>query len=137
MLAAPEPEMTVVIEAPDVRLRQVLEGLAKEVSGLRALVVGDRSGLPIASVGRGPKTLAATAMATLALSAAEKVTSALGLPAPRGIVIEADPWVVLVQSLGNGFTLLSVFPTTKDLEATRDAIIEGAVVVRELLDEMR
>ena len=137
MLAAPEPEMTVVIEAPDVRLRQVLEGLAKEVSGLRALVVGDRSGLPIASVGRGPKILAATAMATLTLSAAEKVTCALGLPAPRGIVIEADPWVVLVQSLGNGFTLLSVFPTTKDLEATRDAIIEGAVVVRELLDEMR
>ncbi len=87
MLARPDeqPGLAIVVEAPDVRLRYVLEPLAIGVKGLRPLVVGDRSGLPIAWVGRGPKTLAATAMATRTLSAAQKVTTALDLPSPEAM----------------------------------------------------
>lgn len=137
MLARPDerPGLAIVVEAPDVRLRYVLEPLAIGVKGLRPLVVGDRSGLPIAWVGRGPKTLAATAMATRTLSAAQKVTTALDLPSPEAMRIEAGPWLVLVQSLGSGFTLSSVFPASADVAVTRDATTEGARMVRELLDE--
>ncbi len=137
MLARPDerPGLAIVVEAPDVRLRYVLEPLAIGVKGLRSLVVGDRSGLPIAWVGRGPKTLAATAMATRTLSAAQKVTTALDLPSPEAMRIEAGPWLVLVQSLGSGFTLSSVFPASADVAVTRDATTEGARMVRELPDE--
>ncbi len=135
MLSQSNQQPLTVVEAVDVRLRQLLEGLATGVPGLRALVVGDRSGLPIASVGRGPKTLAATAMATLTLSAAQKVTTALDLPSPEGVTIDAGPGLVLVQSLGSGFTLSSVFPASADVAVTLDAMTEGTRMVRELLDE--
>src|SRR2546430_11581635 len=77
------------MRSSDEALVHVLESLASEIGGVRALVVGDRSGLPIVSTFRGSASMTTTAMATLALSAATKVTSSLNLPEPDDILIQA------------------------------------------------
>src|SRR2546430_8586826 len=98
------------MRSSDEALVHVLESLASEIGGVRALVVGDRSGLPIVSTFRGPASMTTTAMATLVLSAATKVTSSLNLPEPDDILIEAGGWRGLVQLLGNGPTPTCVLP---------------------------
>lgn len=122
--------------SPDARLRTVLDSLAEEIGGIKALVVGDRSGLPIATTLRGPTTMTATAMATLALTAASKVTSSLDLPEPDGILIEAGESVVVVRVLGNGFTLLGVFSADTNIGLAKLAMSSRGREIRDLLDEM-
>jgi predicted regulator of Ras-like GTPase activity (Roadblock/LC7/MglB family) len=115
---------------------QALETLANEIGGVRAAVVGDRSGLPIVSTFRGPSSMTTTAMATLALSAATKVTSSLNLPEPDDILIEAGGWRVIVQLLGNGFTLTCVLPAEGNLGLVKLAMQSRGREIRELLDEL-
>src|SRR5256885_3884639 len=98
------------MRSSDEALVHVLESLAEEIGGVRALVVGDRSGLPIVSTFRGPASMTTTAMATLVLSAATKVTSSLNLPEPDDILIEAGGWRVLVHLPGHGLPLTCVPP---------------------------
>ena len=117
-------------------LAQTLESLASEIGGVRALVVGDRAGLPIMSTFRGPTSLTTTAMATLALSAATKVTSSLNLPEPDDILIEAGGWCVLVQLLGGGYTLTCVLPADENLGLIKLAMKARGREIREILDEM-
>ena len=120
----------------DRALVQALETLANEIGGVRAAVVGDRSGLPIVSTFRGPSAMTTTAMATLALSAATKVTSSLNLPEPDDILIEAGGWRVIVQLLGNGFTLTCVLPAEGNLGLVKLAMQSRGREIRELLDEL-
>lgn len=120
----------------DRALVQALESLANEIGGVRAAVVGDRSGLPIVSTFRGPSSMTTTAMATLALSAATKVTSSLNLPEPDDILIEAGGWRVIVQLLGNGFTLTCVLPADGNLGLVKLAMQARGREIRELLDEL-
>ena len=120
----------------DRALVQALETLANEIGGVRAAVVGDRSGLPIVSTFRGPSSMTTTAMATLAFSAATKVTSSLNLPEPDDILIEAGGWRVLVQLLGNGFTLTCVVPAEGNLGLVKLAMQSRGREIRELLDEI-
>ena len=120
----------------DRALVQALETLANEIGGVRAAVVGDRSGLPIVSTFRGPSSMTTTAMATLALSAATKVTSSLNLPEPDDILIEAGGWRVIVQLLGNGFTLTCVLPAEGNLGLVKLAMQSRGREIRELLDEL-
>ena len=120
----------------DRALVQALETLANEIGGVRAAVVGDRSGLPIVSTFRGPSSMTTTAMATLALSAATKVTSSLSLPEPDDILIEAGGWRVIVQLLGNGFTLTCVLPAEGNLGLVKLAMQSRGREIRELLDEL-
>ena len=117
-------------------LAQTLESLASEIGGVRALVVGDRPGLPIVSTFRGPTSLTTTAMATLAMSAATKVTSGLNLPEPDDILIEAGGWCVLVQLLGGGYTLTCVLPADENLGLIKLAMKARGREIREILDEM-
>ena len=117
-------------------LAQTLESLASEIGGVRALVVGDRAGLPIVSTFRGPTSLTTTAMATLAMSAATKVTSSLNLPEPEDILIEAGGWCVLVQLLGGGYTLTCVLPADENLGLIKLAMKARGREIREILDEM-
>jgi len=117
-------------------LAQTLESLASEIGGVRALVVGDRAGLPIVSTFRGPISLTTTAMATLAMSAATKVTSSLNLPEPDDILIEAGGWCVLVQLLGGGYTLTCVLPADENLGLIKLAMKARGREIREILDEM-
>lgn len=120
----------------DEALGQALDLLATEIPSVRALVVGDRSGLPIASTFRSPTSMTTTAMATLALSAATKVTSSLNLPNPDDILIEAGGWRVLVRLLGNGFTLTCVFSTDENLGLVKLAMQARGREIRDLLDEL-
>ena len=117
-------------------LARTLESLASEIGGVRALVVGDRAGLPIVSTFRGPTSLTTTAMATLAMSAATKVTSGLNLPEPDDILIEAGGWCVLVQLLGGGYTLTCVLPADENLGLIKLAMKARGREIREILDEM-
>jgi len=116
-------------------LARTLESLASEIGGVRALVVGDRAGLPIVSTFRGPTSLTTTAMATLAMSAATKVTG-LNLPEPEDILIEAGGWCVLVQLLGGGYTLTCVLPADENLGLIKLAMKARGREIREILDEM-
>jgi predicted regulator of Ras-like GTPase activity (Roadblock/LC7/MglB family) len=131
-----DPPVNVDGRSLDRELVQALETLANEIGGVRAAVVGDRSGLPIVSTFRGPSSMTTTAMATLALSAATKVTSSLNLPAPDDILIEAGGWRVLVQLLGNGFTLTCVLPAEGNLGLVKLAMQSRGREIRELLDEL-
>src|SRR5256886_10838721 len=98
------------MRSSDEALVHVLESLASEIGGVRALVVGDRSGLPIVSTFRGSASMTTTAMATLALSAATKVTSSLNLPEPDDILIEAGGWRGPLPLLRQRFTPTSALP---------------------------
>lgn len=122
--------------SPAARLEAVLAETAAEVQGLRALVVGDARGLPVVSLARGPKTLATTAMATLAMTAAAKVTASLALPEPEDIVIEAGAWVVLVHAIGNGCTLTAVVSSEMNLGLMSLTMKTRGREIRELLDDM-
>ncbi|TLZ56525.1 MAG: hypothetical protein E6K15_05570 [Methanobacteriota archaeon] len=124
------------MRSSDEALVHVLESLASEIGGVRALVVGDRSGLPIVSTFRGPASMTTTAMATLALSAATKVTSSLNLPEPEDILIEAGGWRVLVQLLGNGLTLTCVLPADENLGLVKLAMQARGREIREIIDDI-
>ena len=124
------------MRSSDEALVHVLESLAEEIGGVRALVVGDRSGLPIVSTFRGPASMTTTAMATLAMSAATKVTSSLNLPEPDDILIEAGGWRVLVQLLGNGFTLTCVLPADENLGLVKLAMQARGREIREIIDDI-
>ena len=126
----------VTMRSSDEALVHVLESLADEIGGVRALVVGDRSGLPIVSTFRGPASMTTTAMATLAMSAATKVTSSLNLPEPDDILIEAGGWRVLVQLLGNGFTLTCVLPGDENLGLVKLAMQARGREIREIIDDI-
>jgi len=126
----------VTMRSSDEALGHVLESLATEIGGVRALVVGDRSGLPIVSTFRGPASMTTTAMATLAMSAATKVTSSLNLPEPDDVLIEAGGWRVLVQLLGNGFTLTCVLPADENLGLVKLAMKARGREIREIIDEI-
>jgi len=126
----------VTMRSSDEALGHVLESLATEIGGVRALVVGDRSGLPIVSTFRGPSSMTTTAMATLAMSAATKVTSSLNLPEPDDVLIEAGGWRVLVQLLGNGFTLTCVLPADENLGLVKLAMKARGREIREIIDEI-
>ncbi len=136
----PEPSLDMLTAqclTPDARLEAILAEMAQEIPGTKALVIGDASGLPVATVVRGRKTLATTAMATLALSAATKVTASLGLDAPDDILIEAGRWLIIVKPLGHGFTLCGVFPGGGNLRTVRVSMLEHAVEICELLEILR
>ena len=124
------------MRSSDEALVHVLESLADEIGGVRALVVGDRSGLPIVSTFRGPASMKTTAMATLAMSAATKVTSSLNLPEPDDILIEAGGWRVLVQLLGNGLTLTCVLPADENLGLVKLAMRARGREIREIIDDI-
>jgi predicted regulator of Ras-like GTPase activity (Roadblock/LC7/MglB family) len=131
----PTPVVTPTLSL-DEALGRTLDLLENEITSVRALVIGDRSGLPIASTFRSPTSLTTTAMATLALSAATKVTSSLNLPNPEDVLIEAGGWRVLVRLLGNGFTLTSVFSSDENLGLVKLAMESRGREIRETLDEM-
>lgn len=135
-----EPTLLALTEAyltPDARIEAILAEMSREVEGMKALVIADASGLPVASAFRGTKTLATTAMATLALNAASKVTVSLGLGAPDDILIEAGHWLIIVKPLGRGFTLCGVFPAGERLRAARVSMLEHATEISELLEDLR
>jgi len=76
-----------------------------------------------------------TAMATLAMSAATKVTSSLNLPEPDDILIDAGGWRVLVHLLSNGFTLTCVLPADENLALVKLAMRACGWEIREIIDD--
>ncbi len=129
-------ETFTALETPDALLAEILARIAREFPEIQAVVLGDRSGLPITSTFRGPSALRTTAMPTLALGAATKVTESLDLPSPEDILIEAGPWTVLVSSLGDGFTLAAVVSSGSAATRLKIAMREFGREIRWTLDRI-
>lgn len=97
-------------EPPGLAFRHALERFLRDLPGARAVAIGDPSGLPIAALGRGPGAAATpametTAMATLALAAAQQVVTSLRLGKTYEVHIHASDALVLVRDLGHGYSL--------------------------------
>ncbi len=122
---------------PDARLAEILEEISAQVYGVHAIVIGDRNGLPIASSIRGRPSMAATAMATLAMTAAGKITHSLSLPDPEDITIHAGSWNVVILSLGDGCTLAAVAGPKTEPASLSWIMRLHAEEIRELLDILR
>ncbi len=122
---------------PETRMAEILEEISAQVFGVQAIVIGDRNGLPIASSLRGRPSMAATAMATLAMTAAGKITHSLSLPNPEDITIHAGSWNVVILSLGDGWTLAAVGGPKTEPASLSWIMRLHSEEIRELLDLMR
>lgn len=127
----------VIVGTPQVRLQTALDNLARQLEGVRTLVVGDSNGLPVASITRGPKTLAATASATMVLSAAASVAANMGLSALEDVLLEGPDYKVLVQGLGHGFSIFAVLSSEANLGIVRLLMNQKAAEIRTVLDDLR
>jgi predicted regulator of Ras-like GTPase activity (Roadblock/LC7/MglB family) len=99
-----------VRDSPEDSLRKALQRFLRDLPEAQAVAIGDPNGLPVASLGRGPRASAApametTAMATMALAAAQQVASSLHLAKAQEILIRTAGGLVIVQALGRGFSL--------------------------------
>lgn len=121
---------------PAQKLERLLRNFARQLD-LSAVVVGDTNGLPVVSVSRGDRTLAATAMATMILYAAENVASNLGLEGHEDVLLEGKDWKVLVRSLGDGFTFLVVIEGQANLGLLRLEVERIIPELRALIAEMK
>lgn len=137
MMYEREVEQLETVMTPDGRLVEILEEISAQVYGVHAIVIGDRNGLPIASSLRGRPSMAATAMATLAMTAAGKITQSLSLPNPEDIAIHAGAWNVVILSLGDGCTLAAVSGPKTEPASLGWIMRLHAQEIRELLDIIR
>ena len=96
--------------------------------------MGDRNGLPIVSIHRGPATLAATASATIVLAAARNVAWTSALSPLEDVLLEGADYKVLVRSIGNGFTLLAVLVGDVNLGMGKLLMAHQAREIGELLE---
>lgn len=126
----------VALSGPAERFQAILEKMARETQGTKDLVISDCSGLPVASLQRGPKTTAATASATMACAAAQNVASNLGLEGQPDVLIEGPGWKVIVWSLGAGLSLLGVFDEEVNLGYLRIAVQHLMAELKQILDEL-
>ena len=82
--------------------------LRSSLPGLLAVSLGDANGLPVAFSGPAAEKEAATAMASLLVSAAQRAAQLLGLPHVRDLIIDADGSSLLVQPVGARFILMAI-----------------------------
>jgi len=124
-------------KTPEMRLQAKLAQVVRDVEGVSAVAVGDAHGLPIASTIRRGKTMAATAMATLLLRAGGQVMESLDLPTVQDILIEGGTWNVVVMALGEGFTLLVVFPGSANLGLLNIELKRIRPEIHAIIEELR
>ncbi len=103
----------------DRRIASIFERLRKSLSGLAAIGLADANGLPVAFSGPTREKAAATAMAALLVSAAQRAADILTLPKVRELVIDADRFEVLVRPIGDRFTLVAILNGDANLGLAR------------------
>ncbi len=101
------------------RIGAALERFRSSMGGRVSIGLADANGLPIAFAGPAGDGEAATAMAALLVSAAERATQILRLPPPQDLVIGAGGATVLVRPVGQRLTLLAILDGTADLGRVR------------------
>lgn len=109
----------VMVGGLDQRLALVLQRLKGSLKGGMAVGLADANGLPVAFYGPALEREAASAMATLLVSAASRTAEVLGLAAVRDVVIDAGGSSVLVRPVGDRFTLVVLLSETADLTDAR------------------
>jgi predicted regulator of Ras-like GTPase activity (Roadblock/LC7/MglB family) len=104
---------------PQQELDRVLQAIALEIPGTRVVVVGDGNGLPVASFSKGTKSMAATAVATLIVTASQDLTKLLELRDFRDVLVEGRNWKVFVRLLQGNFTFMAVLEGEANLGLMR------------------
>ena len=100
-------------------LDATLEAMTQAIPGLRVVVVGDQNGLPIASRTKGTRSIAATAVATLIVTAAGDLAETLELREFSDVLVEGPTWKVFVRRLRGGFTFMGVLDGAVNLGLVR------------------
>jgi predicted regulator of Ras-like GTPase activity (Roadblock/LC7/MglB family) len=101
----PDAEMPVREVSWDAPLQDALTLFLTSVSGVLAVVVADRNGLPVASAMRNkPKAdlVAVSAMAVLAMEAGRAVARNLHTTQANTVTVEGDSWKVVVTPTPSG-----------------------------------
>jgi len=112
-------EVPQVIAFQPEALETTLEAMARAIPGLRVVVVGDQNGLPIASRTKGTRSIAATAVATLIVTAAGDLAETLELREFSDVLVEGPTWKVFVRRLRGGFTFMGVLDGAVNLGLVR------------------
>ena len=107
-------------DSPEVSFRKALQRLLRDLPDAQAVAVGDSNGLPIASLARSTAANAtpameSTAMATMALAAAQQIVSGLRLGKAQEVLIRAGGALVIIQDLGRQFSLSVVLSSEPNL----------------------
>jgi len=113
--AVPEPLRTDSLD-------RLLQEMADEIAGVRVLVVGDRNGLPLGAYSKGTRSMAATAVATLIVTAGQDLARTLELKEFSDVLVEGPTWKVFVRLLAGGFTLMGVLEGEVNLGMVRLAV---------------
>ncbi len=90
------------------RVNAIFDRLRHSLEGLVAVGLADANGLPIAFLGPVGEKTAATAMATLLVTAAHRASMALGLPPAREVVVDSEGFTLLVAPVGAHMTLIAI-----------------------------
>ena len=138
LLAPAKPPTAVAAHVnPQEELDRVLQGMAQGIPGLRAVVIGDSNGLPLASVSNGTRSIAATAVATLIVTAAKDLTAILEFSAFSDVLVEGHDWKVFVRLLRNNFTFMGVMDGDANLGLVRIELDRRCREVEAVLDSFR
>ena len=97
----------------------IFERLHRSLGGLVAVGLGDSNGFPVAFYGPTVEKEAATAMASLLVSAAQRAAQVLGLPGIQDIFIDADGSTILVRPVADRFTLVAILGPDANLGHAR------------------
>ena len=116
---------------PAGQLEEILQALTRKVRGLRAAVIVDESGLPIASdLGLEFDLETVAAMGALITQSAASVFTNLGMTGPQTIVLEGNPRSVAAATMANGnSSLLVVFDRTANLGLLRIELRRAAEMI--------
>ena len=103
-----------------VRFANEVGTILRDLPDAQAVAVGDSNGLPIASLARSTAANAtpameSTAMATMALAAAQQIVSGLRLGKAQEVLIRAGGALVIIQDLGRQFSLSVVLSSEANL----------------------
>ncbi len=101
------------------QIMSIFERLHISLGTIVAVGLGDGNGLPVAFVGPTQEKEAAVAMASLLVGAARRASEALRLPHVQDIVVDAEDFTMMVHSLGERFTLITIFHNQENLGYAR------------------
>lgn len=101
------------------QIAAIFDNVRTSLPSLMAIGLGDTNGLPVAFSGPTADKEAATAMASLLVSAAQRAAQLLDLPRVRDLLVDAYGSTLIVHPLGDRFILMAILNEDADLGRAR------------------